>query len=710
LLTRVASIAKRHLVVILDQFEEYSLYQPDDVAFAESFAAATRRPDLPASFIVSLREEALARLDKFEGSIPSLFDNFRRIEHLDFESGRAAIRKPLAHFKEKEPGAGPDAIEPELVEKILDEVRTGKVGLAEGGQGKVERPAEQRVEAPYLQLVLTRLWTHELNQHSNVLRLSSFESLGKAKRIVQGHLDEVMKRLPLAEQGEAAQIFTHLVTPSGAKIAHTVDDLAEMAKVDRGRVRAIVDALANGPDRILRDVPPLPEQPTVARYEIFHDRLGAAILDWRSRFLREHEASKGQEKELGLRETLQGLLGAALSLLDPKGRKLAARIFRVLSSGKTFAIHQLAAEVGDTPLEVERLLDAIGPAIVRPSMAQGERTYQISHRSLEPLVLDWVEWSSSGSPPPPEPLPSPAARPPSAPPVALIRDLFAKGRVLTVFGAGASASGRPAGSVWTTESPFPPVARELASELAHQVDFPRGGEEDSAPSLPVVASYAAAVGGVRSLQTRVREILSRSYEPTATHRWLAKSSGWGPLLIMTTAVDTMLELAFDEAGRDYDVVFNVCDGDDNDVVWRRGRDGRTERGPSRMVEPRHDVTCIYKLFGSVARPNDRPYDLIMREEDMVGLLAGLFTGTLLPPRLASQISEMTPLFLAIGIGKWFERTFFGRLWRRVGTDTRGFAVARGISALEAMHWRALGVACFDRGVDEFVALLEDDGW
>src|SRR6185436_2134739 len=83
-----ASLAKRRLMLILDQFEEYFVYQSQGQLFAEQFPAAASLDDLSVSFMISLREDALAGLDRFEGKIPTLFDNLRRIDHLDAAAAR----------------------------------------------------------------------------------------------------------------------------------------------------------------------------------------------------------------------------------------------------------------------------------------------------------------------------------------------------------------------------------------------------------------------------------------------------------------------------------------------------------------------------------------------------------------------------------------------------------------------------------------------
>jgi len=190
-----------HLLIILDQFEQYFLYQPHEDSegtFAVEFPRAVNRPDLRANFLVSIREDSLAQLDRFKGRIPNLFDNYLRIEHLDRDAARAAIEKPIEQYNRLQAtGTAEVDIEPALLEAVLEQVKTGQLVLGEHGRGIGRTDtgptlAEARIEAPYLQLVMTRLWREERRIDSGALRLETLERLGGAQRIVRTHLDKVM--------------------------------------------------------------------------------------------------------------------------------------------------------------------------------------------------------------------------------------------------------------------------------------------------------------------------------------------------------------------------------------------------------------------------------------------------------------------------------------------------------------------------------------
>ena len=58
------------VLLILDQAEEYFLYHAEDSGFAEELPELVTRPGLRVRVLLSLREDALAKLDRFKGQDP----------------------------------------------------------------------------------------------------------------------------------------------------------------------------------------------------------------------------------------------------------------------------------------------------------------------------------------------------------------------------------------------------------------------------------------------------------------------------------------------------------------------------------------------------------------------------------------------------------------------------------------------------------------
>jgi Novel STAND NTPase 1 len=299
------------LLVLFDQFEEYFLYHDRERgpgSFDVEFPQAVNRAEVRANFLVSIRDDALARLDRFKGRIPNLFENRLQVNHLTLPAARDAVKLPIEAYNRLVPPEQRFAIEEELVEDVLDQVRTGRVSFESMGVGAARESAdvEARVETPILQVVLTALWEKEVEQGSHTLRAQTLAELGGAEQLVRDRLDERMNRLDSGEQEIAAEVARFLVTPSGTKIAWTPADLTALAYPDtdlaawaQPQVESVLAKLSEGDARILRPVAP-PGGHGQTQYEIFHDILGPAILDWRTRHIKDLELADAVRNVVGL--------------------------------------------------------------------------------------------------------------------------------------------------------------------------------------------------------------------------------------------------------------------------------------------------------------------------------------------------------------------------------------------------------------------------
>jgi WD40 repeat protein len=294
------------IYLVLDQFEEYFRYHPDDLGedglTGELGRILTIR-ELQVNVLLSIREDALAALDRFKGRVPRLYDNYLRLAHLGRDAAREAIEGPLDHYNQLVPPDSAMMVQPELTDTLLDEVRTGHlVMVAEGAPSGVASPGRNDIETPFLQLVLFRLWEQERASGSSVLRRSTLDELGGARKIVQTHLHTVMDKLSPEQQETAAKVFQYLVTPTGAKNALTAETLAEWSDVPVGSVRELLRSLSEGRHSILRPVPPPAGVGGPSLYEIFHDVMGSAVLDWRSRYVAQQQQEEASRRLIAERE------------------------------------------------------------------------------------------------------------------------------------------------------------------------------------------------------------------------------------------------------------------------------------------------------------------------------------------------------------------------------------------------------------------------
>ncbi len=307
LLNHLGEKSRKSILVIFDQFEEYFFYHPVGSSlsdtFESEFARAVNRDEATANFLIALREDSLHKLDRFRARIRDLLGNSLRLEQLDRKSAERAIRMPLERYNER--FSTHFSIEDDLVREVLNQTRTGS--LAAGLPSDIDifesrEPAPpgaiERIETPFLQLVMETLWVEETSQ----LRLITFQRLGGAREIGRTHLERKLEKLEPKERMLCSQFFDRLVTPSGFKVACRRDDLIQWAGKHAEQVPGILKHLEEG--RILRrieassgskDAPPL--------YEVFHDVLAGPILEWRKQYLKEQEIAEAtRQAEEGRRQ------------------------------------------------------------------------------------------------------------------------------------------------------------------------------------------------------------------------------------------------------------------------------------------------------------------------------------------------------------------------------------------------------------------------
>jgi hypothetical protein len=300
------------LLVVLDQFEEYFQYHPGEDAgeeltgFAGELARIVDDPALPVHVLISIREDAWSKLDRFEGHVPSLFVNYLRVDHLDLAAARDAIEGPVGAWNRTLlPGEEPYYVEGALVQALLATTAGSALAAAAGEPEGVAAGPGARIEAPFLQLVLERLWEETVADGSHTMELAVLEELGGARRIVENHLLEALDLLGTREQDIASECFRFLVTTSKTKLAQPAADLAEWTRRPERKVTAVLEKLCSSEGgRVLRAVAPGGEGTS---YELFHDVLADPVLAWRRR----HEAER-RRREFRRRLARFGAVAVAL--------------------------------------------------------------------------------------------------------------------------------------------------------------------------------------------------------------------------------------------------------------------------------------------------------------------------------------------------------------------------------------------------------------
>jgi hypothetical protein len=267
-------------MIILDQFEEYLIISSrnDSNDFDAELARAVQvAPESDTHFLISVREDWLAKLDAFKSRIYNLFDNLFRIEHLGLDEARAAIERPIQMYNSTVVDSERFAIDPDLVQRLIHDTSSG-VSEISAGDGEAQRSS---VEGPMLQLVLSRLWDEERSMGSRVLRSSTLSKVGGVRKILSTSVDPALRRLSRNQMRIAARLLRYLVTPAGAVITQREDDLIALADAEPAAVRSVLDSLAGADAHILIYVS---GPGGFSSYRLSHSALAPPVLDWQRRF------------------------------------------------------------------------------------------------------------------------------------------------------------------------------------------------------------------------------------------------------------------------------------------------------------------------------------------------------------------------------------------------------------------------------------------
>ncbi len=390
---RLAARWRRPIFLVFDQFEEYFLYNEasDDAGSLDGeLARLINRRDLDVNVMIVLREDSLAALDRFRHRIPTLLNNLYRLEHLTADEARHAIEEPLAVLASRaDPAlALPTAFEPGLATAVLDDLAS----LDRAGAAPTMGRDEARVELPFLQVVLERIWVMECRARSPIVRRATFTAAGGARGIVRQRVQEALDRISPDEQQVVAAVLRHLVTPSGAKLALTLADLAGYAAAPEAVVEGVVHRLVAGDARVLRRVTHPSSDPALTKYEIYHDALGAPLQAWRL----EMDRRRDDQLRRGKRRVRDAMIGLAALVL------LTATVALFLQQGKnrvearelaTIASGQLDTDNGRALLlamaSIERSgSEQAGEVVLRRALFEpGERQRALAPPAVQGIVV-----------------------------------------------------------------------------------------------------------------------------------------------------------------------------------------------------------------------------------------------------------------------------------------------------------------------------------
>jgi WD40 repeat protein len=267
------------LFILFDQFDDYLMLNPrartGRGCFDREFASAISKRGLPVNFLIAIRDDLLASLDRYHNTVAGLYSNLIRLEALTRKQAREAIQNPVYEYNSKlqDKKIG---IEPELVRAVLDSVSLGSDEDAREGS-EHQAAADQGVDAGGLQLAMKAVWEWEIGHGSQTLRQDTFNGkLGGLPTITTRYVDELFRTLSPRERRLSAKIFDNLITPGGLGVAHQLSDLAKRVGVTQAEIKALTEKLqtkkmivASGVGKSIGSL----------RYEMAHRVLTPAVLE-----------------------------------------------------------------------------------------------------------------------------------------------------------------------------------------------------------------------------------------------------------------------------------------------------------------------------------------------------------------------------------------------------------------------------------------------
>ncbi len=260
----------------------------------------------------------------------------------------------------------------------------------------------------------------------------------------------------------------------------------------------------------------------------------------------------------------------------------------------------------------------------------------------------------------------------------------------------------------------PPVGEQLAQLLAD-----RAGFASHADPLPLMAQKIDIIAGRGVLYDNLREIYQPDpdlYCPTMIHRFLARLPD--PLVILSTAYDTLLEKAFQETGKAYAVVTHLLHADNTDwgkvaVQYSDRKDAVEKCLPQELVVDLSTWSVIYKIHGTFGlwdpETQEEIDSIVMSEEDHLNLVRLLDRPqSTIPNHIARQFKKRMCLFLGYRISDWHFRAVVDVIqeksnFRRV----QPYSVQEGTIEFERLYWDDKQVRLLETDLHAFIHELAD---
>ena len=266
--------------MLLDRLEEEFLYHGARRRPGASSTSSRRRrrdPGFARASCSPIREDALAKLDRFKSRVPNVFGNYLRLEHLDRAAGREAIVGPSAATTSVGDATGRDR-----AGARRGRARPGRRRQGRARRDRPRRQCERNAQAASRRRTCSSSWPGSGTRGASRLprRSGSRRSAGSAAPSRSSATTSTARSRADPEQQDIAARSSTTSSRRRARRSRTTRPISPAISAHDRRARAGAGEARRRADPPAGSGRRGPESP---RYEIYHDILAEAVLAWRTR-------------------------------------------------------------------------------------------------------------------------------------------------------------------------------------------------------------------------------------------------------------------------------------------------------------------------------------------------------------------------------------------------------------------------------------------
>jgi len=187
---------------------------------------------------------------------------------------------------------------------------------------------------------------------------------------------------------------------------------------------------------------------------------------------------------------------------------------------------------------------------------------------------------------------------------------------------------------------------------------------------------------------------------------------------VTTNYDDLLDRAFAETRRPFDLVIHPTDRKENEASvlwWKHGAEEPEILAPNKLHIDLAKTTVIYKMHGSVDRLLHKWHSYVVTEDDYVDFISRMMSESAVPALFMRHFRTRHFLFLGYSLRDWNFRVVLKNLETVLPLpaegavheegELRSWAIQYQPSPLEQELWEARHVNIYDMDVNEFTRSL-----